>query len=121
MKEKLLKLGCKISETDSAMFYLHKVEKLSGIVCCHVDDSHYAGEEHFDNIMISLRKMFVAEKVEERNFNYIGFRITQDKIGIILDQSRYVENIENKATDPKRALDKHDLLTLEEQTVYRSN
>ena len=38
-----------------------------------------------------------------------------------MDQSRYVENIENKAIDPKRALDKHDLLTLdlEEQTAYR--
>ena len=61
----------------------------------------------------------MAGKVEERNFNCTGFRITQDKNGIILDQSRYVENIENKAIDPKRALDKHDLLTLEEQTVYR--
>ena len=101
------------------MFYLHKEDKLSGIVCCHVHDFLYAGEEHFDNIMISLRKRFVTGKVEERNLNYIGFRITQDKNSIILDQSRYVENIENKAIDPKRALDKHDLLTLEEQTAYR--
>ena len=29
----------------------------------------------------------MAGKVEEKNFNYIGFRITQDKNGIILDQS----------------------------------
>ena len=69
------------------MLYLHKEDKLSGIVCCRVDDFCHAGEEHFDNIMISLRKRFVAGKVEERNFNYIGFRITQDKHGIILDQS----------------------------------
>ena len=119
VKKELLKLGCKISETDPAMFYLHKGDKLSGIVCCHADDFLHAGEEHFDNIMISLRKRFVAGKVEERNYNYIGFRITQDKNGITLDQSRYVENIENKAIDPKRALDKHDLLTLEQQTAYR--
>ena len=101
------------------MFYLHKGNKLSGKVCCHVDYFLHAGEEHFDNIMIILKKRFVAGKVEERNFNYIGFRITQDKNGIILDQSRYVENIENKAIGPKRALNKHDLLTLEEQTAYR--
>ena len=117
MNEELLKLGCKISEMDPAMLYLHKGDKLSGIVCCHVDDFLHAGEEHFDYIMISLGKRFVAGKVEERNFYYIGFRITQDKNGIILDQSRYVENIENKVIDPKRALDKHDLLTLEEQTA----
>ena len=61
----------------------------------------------------------MARKVEQINFNYIDFRITQDKNGIILDQSRYVENIKNKAIDPKRGLDKHDLLTLEEQTAYR--
>ena len=119
VKEELLKLGCKISEMDPAMFYLHKGVKLSGTVCCHADDFLHAGEEHFDNIMISLRKRFVAGKVEERNFNYIGFRITQDKNGIILDQSRYVDNIENKAIDPKHAFDKHNLLTLEEQTAYR--
>ena len=102
VKEELLKLGCKISEMDQAMFYLHKGDKLSGIVCCHVDDFPHADEEHFDNIMImiSLRKRFVAGEVEERNFNYTGFRITQDKNGIILDQSRYVENIEKKAIDP---------------------
>ena len=87
VKGELLKLWCKISEMDPAMFYLHKGNKLSGIACCHVDDFLHAGEEHFDNIMISLRKRFVAGKVEERNFNNIGFRITQDRNGIILDQS----------------------------------
>ena len=56
VKEKLLKLGCKISEMDPTMFYLHKGDILSGIVCCHVDDFLHAGEEHFDDIMISLRK-----------------------------------------------------------------
>ena len=61
----------------------------------------------------------MARKVEQIHFNYIGFRITQDKNDIILDQSRYVENIKNRAIGPKRGLDKHDLLTLEEQTAYR--
>ena len=96
VKEELLKLGCKISEMDPAMFYLHKGDKLSGIVCCHVYDFLHAGEEHFDNIMISLRKRFVAGKVEVRNFNYSGFRITQDNNDIILDQSRYVKILKTK-------------------------
>ena len=92
VKEEILKLGCKISEMDPVMFFLHKGDKLSGIVCCHVDDFLHAGDEHFENIMNRLRKRFVAGKVEERNFNYIGFRIIQDKNGIALDQSRCVEN-----------------------------
>ena len=111
-----MKLGCKISEMDPAMFDLHNRDKLSGIVCCHVDDFLHAGEEHFDNIMISLRKSFVAGKVEERNFNYIAFRITQDKNA---SYEINLENTKNKATDLTRALDKHDLLTLEVQTPYR--
>ena len=119
IKEELLKLGCKISEMDPAMFFLHKGDKLSGIVCCHVDDFLHAGDEHFEKIMNRLRKRFVAGKVEERNFNYIGFRIIQDKNGIVLDQSRYVGSIENKAIDSKRVLDKHCLLTSAEQTEYR--
>ena len=51
--------------------------------------------------MISLRKRFLAGKVEERDFNYIGFRISQDKNTIGLDQSKYVDSISNKANDPK--------------------
>ena len=62
----------------------------------------------------------MAGKVEERNFNYIGFRIIQDKNSIISDQSRYVENIENKAMIQNVLWTKHDLLALEEQTAYSS-
>ena len=119
VKEELLKLGFNMCEIDPAMFYLHRGEKLSGILCCHVDDFLHAGDENFENMMITLRKRFVAGKIEERDFKYIGFRITQDKNGIVLDQSKYVENTTNKANDPKRALAKQDLLTPEEQTEYR--
>ena len=38
------------------MFFLHKGNKLNGIVCCHVDNFFHAGEENFENIMNSLRK-----------------------------------------------------------------
>lgn len=119
VKEELLKLGCKMCEIDPAMFFLHKGGKLSGIVCCHVDDFLHAGDEYFEKIMINLRKRFVAGKVEERDFNYIGFRIIQGTSAIVLDQSKYVENIKNKAIDPKRAQDKQSILTSEEQTEYR--
>ena len=69
--------------------------------------------------MVNLRKRFVAGKVEENNFNYIGFRIVQESNAIILDQSSYVENMKNKVLDPNRAKDKQSKLTTEEQTEYR--
>ena len=69
--------------------------------------------------MVNLRKRFVARKAEERNFYYIGFRIIQESSALILHQSRYVENVKNKVTDPKRAQDKQSTLTAEEKTEYR--
>ena len=101
------------------MFFLHTAGKLSGIICYHVDDFLHAGEEYLEKIMVNLRRRLWHEKVEERSFNYIGFRIIQESYAIILDQSRYVENMKNKAIDPKRAQDKQSKLTSEEQTEYR--
>ena len=61
----------------------------------------------------------MAGKIEEQSFDYIGFRIIQESSAIILDQSRYVENMKNKAIDPKRAQDNQSKLTSGEQTEYR--
>ena len=119
VKEELLRLGCKMCDIDPAMFFLNNGGMLSGIICCHVDDFLHAGDEHLEKIMVNLRKRFVAGKIEERSFDYIGFRIIQESSAIILDQSRYVENMKNKAIDPKRAQDKQSKLTSEEQTEYR--
>ena len=119
VKEELIRLGCKMCDIDPAMFLLHNARKLSGIIYRHVDDFLHAGDEYLEKIMVNLRRRFVAGKVEERSFNYIGFRIIQESNAIILDQSRYVENMKNKVIDPKRAQDKQSKLTSEEQTEYR--
>ena len=119
VKDELLRLGCKMSELDPAMFFLHNSGKLSVTICYNVDDFLHAGGEHLENIMVNLRKRFVAGKVEERNFYYIGFRIKQESSALVLDQYRYVENVKNKVTDPNRAQDKQSTLTAEEQTEYR--
>lgn len=64
VKDELLRLGCKISELDSALFHLHEGSKLCSIICCHVDDFLHAGHEYLENIMINSRKRLVAGKVE---------------------------------------------------------
>ena len=119
VKDELLRLGCKMSELDPAMFFLHKEGKLSGIICCHVDDFLHAGDKYLEHLMVNLRKRFVAGKVEEGNFNYIGFKVAQEEGAIALDQSNYVTNIQNITIDPQRAQDKQSTLTSEEQTKYR--
>ena len=74
--------------------------------------------DYLEHIMVNLRKRFMAGKVEEGNFNYIGFKVDQEKSTIALDQSNYVTNIQNITTDPKRTRDKQSTLTSEEQTNY---
>ena len=119
VKEEVQRLGCQISKMDPAMFFLYKNGKLSGIICCHVDDFLHAGDESLETIMISLRKRFVAGKVEEGNFDYVGFRVMQQPREIFLDQSRYVGSINSQTFDTKRMQQKEDKLTAEEQSVYR--
>ena len=79
VKDKVLRLGCKICALDPALFYLHKGGKLSGIIFCHADDFLHADDEYLEHIMVNMRKRFMAGKVEKGNFNYIGFKVAQKK------------------------------------------
>jgi hypothetical protein len=69
--------------------------------------------------MRKLRTRFVAGKIEEKTFSYVGFQIHQDKKGIILDHSAYMEKIDNTTIEPPRAAMKQDVLNTSEQTLYR--
>ena len=119
VREELLKLGCIQCDLDPAMFYLKKNGQLNGIICCHVDDFLHAGDEHLDSVMSKLRKRFSAGKVEEKCFDYIGFQVIQDSGNIMIDHSGYMQKLDNKIIDPKRAYMKHYVLNSKEQTAFR--
>ena len=119
VREELLKLGCEQCSLDPAVFLLHTDKKLNGIICCHVDDFFHAGDAKFKEIMQKLQSRFVAGKIEQKNFKYIGFQISQNDGSIILDHSGYMDKIENLTIDPGRASMKHDILNPSEQTLYR--
>ncbi len=61
----------------------------------------------------------IAGKVEEKEFTYIGFRVTQHSGKIILDHSEYMKHLQFPVLDPKRAITKDDQLSCEELTIYR--
>ena len=53
------------------------------------------------------------------NIRYIGFKVKQYENRVILDHSEYIERMKNETVDPKRATDKKEILTTQEQKLYR--
>ena len=98
VKDELINLGCRQSKLDPAMFIMTVKGSVHGIFCCHVDDFLHAGNEEFEKLMEKLRKRFIAGKIEEVDFRYIGFMIKQNNEGIQLDHSIF--NIHGKTRSP---------------------
>ena len=49
--------------------------------------------------MDKLWQKFVAGKMEEREFKYVGFDIMQNPDGVILDQEQYLQKLESIVTE----------------------
>ena len=88
IQEELIKLGCIKSSLDPALFFVVENKQLIGMLASHIDDFLHAGEIEFDqNIMDKMRTRFLAGKLEEGHFGYVGFEIIQHKECIFVDQS----------------------------------
>lgn len=72
--EELLKLWCKQFKLDLAVFTMMEEGMLIGI-CSLVDDFLHVGNEKFEEIMSKLQQRFLAGKIEQGDFQYIGFKI----------------------------------------------
>lgn len=57
--------------------------------------------------------------MEETDFQYIGFHIKQRENEIMVDHSKFMDKLDHPQIDPKRAIQKHEKLTNDEQTLYR--
>ena len=79
----------------------------------------HAGDPYFETLVKKLRQRFYAGKVEEKMFRFIGFKVEQNESGIILDQSDYMHNLNSPVLDPRRTANKANILTSQEQSVYR--
>ena len=117
----LKQLGCVQSKCDPALFYYKKNSQLCGLLVSHIDDFLHAGNGIFDSeIMDKLRNRFVAGKLVDSDFSYVGFRIIQDSQGITLDQSDYVNKLNAGSIEPSRMIDMQSELTSKEYTSFRS-
>ena len=119
VKTILKECGCEQSKYDPALF-MYKVDgKLEGLVGTHVDDFLHAGNRNFDDrVMAVINREFKVGKVEEKNFKYTGFQISQDHTSLRVDQFHYVEKIVINVAQKKL---KSEPLSEEELSKLRSN
>ena len=118
--ETLISLGCEQSSLDPALFYLKRDGILVGMIVSHIDDFLHSGSPEFEEVLKKLRERFLAGKLEEGKFRYVGFNVCQKEAGILLDQSSYVDELKIMEPDSQRAVLKTADLTSEEHTHYRS-
>ena len=114
-------LGCEQSCYDPALFFFRKNNRVIGFLISHIDDFLHAGEADFEaEVMNKLRERFVAGKLENKNFQYVGFHMAQTKEGIMLDQANYLDNLDIPEKSSRRLSRKNDPLSEQEMTEYRS-
>ena len=119
--DELQNLGCEQSTMDPSVFYKRHNGLLIGVVACHIDDFLHAGSSEFDKtVMQNLCRRFLAGKNEAGNFQYVGFRVTQDATGVVMDQSEYLQDIEYPVINTIQASGKmDDNLSASDQTCLR--
>ena len=123
LSDVLIALGGKRSLLDPAVFLFFKgaareEENLKGMIETHVDDLLQTGDPDFEEEVIKpLKKAFKFGSEGEVEFRYVGMNIKQSKVGIVVDQDHYVDNLEIPKVDYK--VEDEDLLDLEGQTKFR--
>ena len=112
VKNKLINLGTKLCKSDPAVFTWHFNGKFSGILCTHVDDFLFGGNEHFINKVINpLKSIFTIGSEFCTAFKYLGLNITQLEKEIALNQNDYINTIDFIKIDNDRKKNKDEHLS----------
>ena len=111
-------LGGERSRLEPNVFYWRKENKLVGILCSHVDDFCYGGNEWFlDETIRQLREKLKVGEQESKSFKYIGVRVEQHESRICINQWKYIESIKEPEA---RRFNGNRMLSQKELTEYRS-
>ena len=121
VKEELVKLGCKQSELDKALFRWYNNGMLEGIFVMHVDDFLFAGTDAFNKTVIDpiVRKYKVGKRQVD-NFRYVGLDIIQDESGIRVNQNEYGTEIQEIPISSRRKSDRTSPLNKQEMHTLRA-
>ena len=116
----MIKLGCKRSIYENALFYYKYNSKLQGLSVTHVDDFLDAGNRKFKTeILKSIKNSFIIGSEAENDFEYVGVNLEKKKDGITLDQLIYCRSVEGYELSNERKQQRNDCLTSEKMKGYR--
>ena len=120
--EELLKCGCEKSSFDPSFFMFKDADgNIISVIAAHIDDFLHAGTDEFEvKVIQKLCIWFLAGKQKDSHFKYVGYQITQQSTGILMDQNEYVENIEIRNLSAERESQNDDMLSTSEMTNYRA-
>jgi len=94
VRDTLVKLKCKQSHLDKAVFRWYHNDKIEGILVLHVDDFLVTGTERFYQcVMEVLGEKFQVGSRQEGKFKYVGLNIVTTTDGIEISQNQYAEEI----------------------------
>ena len=117
--EEFRKIGLTKSSFDDAMFYFKpsKKEPCEGIIVIHVDDFLYGGSKQFEKKIEEIRHKFVVGSEFNAPFKYVGLNVDRTNEGIIIDQSNYIQRIEEVKIENRN--ERSRPLNPDEQREYR--
>ena len=119
VKNELIQLGGKMCTYDPGLFIWHHENEIIGILGSHKDDFSYCGTTAFHAEVIDIiKKKFKISALASSSFKYLGLSISQDKSGIKISQSEYIENLRAVEIPHNRSND--EKLTNEELSQLRS-
>ena len=87
---------CKVSSLDKALFMRFSPESsLIGLICVHVDDFIWCGNEIFEEKVISrIQATMHVGTAYSSSFKYLGLELEQLTNSILLNQNGYAKRIE---------------------------
>ena len=118
----LVNLGCVKSIHDPAMYMYYLDDgSLDGMVMTHVDDMlHGSGGSEFEkNVMKPLKERFTFGKEAESEFDYIGLHVSKKGDSIIVNQDKYVADLEIPDITELKNLLGEEVLPEEYQKIFR--
>ena len=121
VRDELIKLGCKQSELDKALFWWHNSEGLEGVFVMHVDDFLFAGTSSFRKKVIDpIVQKYKVGKWQANDFLYVGLEISKVDDGIKVQQSSYESELKEIPITMNRRSNKTSPLTKKETESLRS-